>query len=301
MTLGLPAKQRGAVLILFFVGLIMATATVVLAGLNNRSPRQQDDARVRRELQQAKMELLSAAALSSDYNPGEGPGRFPCPDFNNDGVMDCNTANALGRLPLNIRRVDNGVDQQFWLAVTPTYQHKTTAPDSVLNSATNGGLTLDGNEIVALLLAPGAMVAGQARVTPANRTAPANYLDGTNAVAPAFVSQNAALGEDFNDRVLPIRRDELMTLVTPRVAQEIKRVLDAAPAYPSSAGFAAFMAAPPVPLATWFTFNQWLTQVSYTYVSDTQALVTFSSCNTVFEISAGPTRLLRHSSGERRC
>lgn len=301
MRLRSPLYQSGAVLILFFVGLIIASASVIIAGLNNRSPQQQDDIRVRRGLQEAKMEVLAYAALYTDYNPAKGPGRFPCPDTTNDGAMNCNSSTSIGRLPLSIGRVDLGIDQQFWLVVAPAFQHKTTAPDVAINSSTAGGLTLDGNPIVALLIAPGQTVAGQTRVTTANRTNPTNYLDGTNSSTPAFVSANGTLGENFNDRVLSVRRDELMTVVTPRVAQEIKRVLDAAPTYPATAAFAGFMASPPTPLASWFNFNNWLPQVTYTYVSNTQALVRFSNCNTIFQITAGPTRLVRDVSGESRC
>lgn len=297
MSLNLPRSQKGAALLLFFFGLIMASATVFIVGLSNRNPQRQEEIRVRRELQQAKAELLAFAALYSDYNSGKGPGRFPCPDTNNDGVMDCNTSVSLGRLPINIGRADNDIDQQFWLAVAPAYQHK--AIDTPINTSTDGVLRLDGNEVVALLLAPGPTVASQTRLSVANRMTVANYLEGGNATAPNFVTLNAALGLNYNDRVLSIRRNELMTVVTPRVAQEIKRVLDAAPPYPATQ--AAFNAMMTASTATWFNVNNWLAQVTYTSASPTQALVTFSSCNIVFQITAGATRLVRHSSGESRC
>lgn len=298
MNLRLPRNQNGAVLILLFVGLIMASATVIIAGLNNRSPQQQDDIRVRRGLQQAKMEMLAYAALYSDFNTGRGPGRLPCPDFDNDGLMDCDTSNFLGRLPTNMSRVDAGIDQQFWLAVDPVFQRKTVAPVAI-NSTTTGTITLDSNPVIALLIAPGPIVAGQARISSANRTTAANYLEGGNATAPDFVTLNSALGLDFNDRVLPIRRDELLTVITPRVVQEIKRVLDAAPPYPTTQ--AAFNAMMTASATSWFNANNWLAQVTYTNASVTQAFVTISNCNIRFQITAGATRLVRHSSGESRC
>lgn len=300
MKLRLPASQKGAALLLFFFGLIMASATVFVVALSNRSPQQQDDMRVRRGLQQAKMELLGFAALYSDSNPGKGPGRFPCPDTNNNGASNCNTTSSLGRLPTNINRTDNGIDQQFWLAVNPAYQDKTT--DTPINTSTNGVLTLDGSEVVALLIAPGPTVASQTRFSAGNRTNVANYLEGGNATAPDFVTLNGALVLDYNDRVLSIRRDELMTVVTPRVAQEIKRVLIAAPFYPADQlAFETYMASPAVPLATWFNVNNWLPQVNYTYVSPTEARVEFNSCDIVFQITTGAPRLVRDGSGESQC
>ncbi|MDP2140428.1 MAG: hypothetical protein Q8L20_06415 [Gammaproteobacteria bacterium] len=295
-------KQNGAVLILMFVGLFMAGATVVLTALNNRNPQLRENARVQAAMQEAKQALLAYAVMYNNEFVGSGPGRLPCPDKNNSGEseegVDCAGA-AFGRLPqrhtlpfgalVEFGNLYAGIDQQFWYAVSANYRHP-VVPTSPLNSSTPGTLTLDGDEVVAVIIAPGQALGTQSRI-PANVNSSVHYLDSANSGGTNFVSLDAISPETFNDRLLPIRRRELMTLVTARVAQEIKRVLDPADPYPDVATFETAMAA----AGGWYITDGWDARVIYTQDSP-RAQVQFTDCNIVYVLTPGEPDLLRTNS-----
>ena len=130
MKAGANGRQRGAVLILFFLALFLSGATVVLSALNNRTGLLARNVEMQLDMELAKEALLSYAMMYPiEY--AAGPGRLPCVDTNNDALPDC-TAATLGRLPqrvalpsgvpFSLSSAGAGVDQQFWYAVSTSFR-----------------------------------------------------------------------------------------------------------------------------------------------------------------------------------
>lgn len=299
----MPWRQSGAALILFFLALFLSGATVVLTALNNRSPQLARALDLQREMLEVKETLLAHAAMFpenySSLSPNNGPGRLPCPDTDNDGIENC-AGTGLGRLPRTVTQTSGGVlplstlgvatDQQFWYAVHPSFWRSAT---TVLNSTTATTFTLDGGaaDVVALLIAPGELLPGQTRPS-ATAT---NYLEGGNADVPTFFSENNVAPTTFNDRVLPIRRGELMTLVTARVAQQIRQRLDVfhpgnGNSYPAPAGLAAALAG----IAAWYTDDNWSAAVeTYTQIDANNFSVKFLNCGITYTATFGTPGFVR--------
>lgn len=226
--------QRGAALLIFFIVLFTASSSVFLRALNNRSPDMAQQAVSIAEMSRAK-EALLAFAVMAVTDPDVGPGRLPCPDTDNDenGAPNypCNNFER-GRLPrivpnsnnIRISPRDGGADNQFWYVVSPTHQFPAPVTTSGFNAGSSGELLLDGrNDIVAVIID-----AGTPLVTLGDPTNNAtHYLESENRNAGSanIVSVPPTSLDQFNDRVLPIRRTELMSLVTPRVAQAIRAAL----------------------------------------------------------------------------
>lgn len=289
------ARQRGAVIILFFLAIFLSGATVVLSALNNRSSNIARGVETQVAMEQAKEALLAYALMYSKEYAGSGPGRLPCVDTDNDGLANC-TAAQLGRLPeevvlpsgvrFTLSAAGVGIDEQLWYALTPAFRTDAVA----LNSTTAGSLTLDGEAgIVAVLIAPGTAFSGQNRPGVLANA----YLEDVNAAGVTFVS-NSALA-NFNDRVIPIRRAEMLSMVVPRVAQEIKARLDVYhPAngntYPIN--LAAFLTAM---TPGWLVTNNWHTSVeTYTLTTPPNiASFKFLNCGITFTINFATGTIVR--------
>lgn len=295
-------RQRGAVLILLFVALIMSAATVILAGLNNASTQTRDRVNKQNELRKIKETLLAYARQNPEIEgvSPNGPGRLPCSDRTNDGVMDCdnNAGPRLGRLPEIVNTSVGGAiffsdhyvgtGQQFWYAVGRDFRQSF----AVLNteSAAPNPFTLDGSgSIAAVIIAPGPSLDGQVRL---NLTQAAQYLESTNTTGPNFVSRHPTDPRLFNDIVATITVAEVMTVATSRVAQEIKRVIEAyhpanAATYPPDQ--AAFTAEMGSNGAAWIGDNAWMgaSLQAYTLASADLASVQFTNCAIVYTFAFG--------------
>jgi type II secretory pathway pseudopilin PulG len=292
------SSQRGAALLILLMILVVGVMAVLLKGFNNRSLQFRQNTATISALAKAKEALISYAVMYADnYPPTDaGPGHLMCPDTNNDGLPDSPCApNAIGRLPRSITLPsgtlfpvsdqDSGIDQQFWYALTDAFRN---SPAGVVNSSTLGSLTLDGQgDVVAVIIAPGSSLSGQNRPS----TNGTDYLEAGNAGGPAFVT--AASGE-FNDRVLAVRRSEMMPMITVRVAEEIRKHLDAYHltngVYPAdSSSFASALSTAP----QWFTANQWLSVTTYTRISGDKATLRFSACGITYSLTYGGTGIGR--------
>ena len=219
------------------------------------------------EMVLAKEALITYAVNYADIYPASatnnlGPGRFPCPDIDMDGDPETSCEGGtelIYRLPISVQKPvagdlfyfsntyteeTGGVDfSQFWYAVSPDFS-ATNTPTYTLNSATDGLLELDGqNDYVAVIIAPDEPQIGQNRSSDSNRNDRANYLEAPNNSTATGIFSNYAAGTptSFNDRVIGITRNELMSAVTMKVAIEIKRALEnhyeSYEAHPSSASY----------------------------------------------------------------
>ncbi len=302
-------RQRGVILLAFFIVLFLAAAGAIITVLDNNTVGQRRNDNTANAMREAKEALIAYAVLYSEYYAvaGSGPGYLPCPDTNGNGLENtpCGV-NSLGRLPefitlpsganLSLSSYRSEVDEQFWYNVSDTFRR---SPLGILNSTAISTTTLDAqNRIAAVLIAPGPATDGQAR--PSN--AVGNYLEDSNTTAPSFVSSDPVDPALFNDRVLPITIDEIMTPITRKIADLVQVQLDAfhllsPTGYPlTQLDFDAMLLVAPVP--AWFTVNGWPLITNYTRVSNDQATLTFTGCANVsyqlfYSVADSPANIRR--------
>jgi type II secretory pathway pseudopilin PulG len=240
------ARQRGAALMVMLIILVLGLAATLVSSLNSASLRNERQARTAAALAQAKDALIGYAVTYGDTHSGEVHGYFPCPDTdgsNGEGTSKsptCGSKNVsqLGRLPwktLDLPALRDGDGECLWYAVSGTY--KSSPKTDLMNWDTNGQLQAyaadgttrldnDGNQVVAVIIAPGAAQEGQARSdgssTCGSNYTPSAYLDNNAAhginnadiAAGKFVQGTA--GGDVNDRMVFITRDELWAAMQKR-------------------------------------------------------------------------------------
>jgi hypothetical protein len=183
-------------------------------------------------LAKAKEALIARAVTDSNR-----PGSLPCPDLitnnaglNNypgDGKSDMFTLTQcpsyIGWLPWATIDLPESTDEtgtRLWYALAPSLRDDDSAYP--INSDTAMALRVDGGgEIAAIIIAPGAALAGQNR--PSNN--PADYLEGDNANGD-FNYVSGPAGPALNDFITIITRQELMAAVEKRVASEVKVCLE---------------------------------------------------------------------------
>jgi len=255
---GAPAlHERGFALIAMLTLAALLTAFLISIGLNRSRAELSNDREDRNmtALRQAKAALIGYAASEQWQNTGGStpfqPGAFPCPDLDNNGIAEdhefpqnpCNQPQErLGRLPWKTIGSDDLRDasgERLWYAVSAKFLRNTPVYTNVINSDTQGQLTVTGTAassgVVAVVFAPGTAVLGQTRdpTDPVGYNNPANYLEqfniATSTYSPystptydAFYS-TALPSDSFNDRMLVITQADLMAAVEPVVAANIER------------------------------------------------------------------------------
>lgn len=311
-------SQRGAALLIMMLLLFMVSLAVVFKGLGNRNSRKDEESETIKALMKAKEAVIAFAVMYADHFPtGAGVGHLMCPDTDTP-AFDASGAplspygipnnpcgpNAIGRLPhfvtlpsgnpFPLSDYGSASDRQFWYAVADaSLANPNGGVSNILNSATAGSLTLDGQgDVVAVIIAPGQALAGQNRPG----TNAAAYLEAENIAGPVFVTGWPAAPASFNDTVLAIRRSDLLLPMTARVAEEMKKHLDAyhgaGGPYPvdQAAFVAAFVGAPP-----WLAANNWLlaTVTTYTPLSGDSVNLTFAGCGIIYTITFGSATISR--------
>jgi hypothetical protein len=290
-------RQNGIALLLILLVLFTGSTAVFLSAVNNTNVDLIAANNSQREMVQAKQTLLAFAMAYAELFPNNPPGRFPCPDTNNDGLPDfpCSGSNVPGRLPQRINTgpdasfkfSDHGManDQRFWYAVSPDFAQGSS---EVLNSSSLGTLSLDSQaDIVAVLIAPGNLLSGRS----GGNSTRSNYLENANIDGTTFVSNQVADPASFNDRLLPIYRHEVMTLVSARVVQIVRGMLNTyylanGNQYPEDEPtFLAALEAAPIP--AWFVNNQWHTVINYALSSDkSHVSISFDGCAITYTVSS---------------
>lgn len=236
-----PARQQGTALLLALILAMLlgsiAYSRQVFSGALARAGggREADQAAV---LARAK-DALIARAVTDDNRPGS----LPCPDlatrspglnnYSGDGKADMFTLTQcpsyVGWLPwvtLDLPELTDDSGTRLWYALAPALRDDDSAHP--IHSDTAPGLSLDGNpDIAALIIAPGPPLAGQARsaLNPNLPATPADYLDGNNGLSGTRRYISGPPGEQFNDRILAITRQELMAAVEKRVAGAVRQCL----------------------------------------------------------------------------
>ena len=247
-------KQRGVALLFVLValGLLVGMLAIGFAGdLVRQNNRQQGTTDA---LAQARDALIgwSVQRTSSGALPNARPGELPCPDINPlDGFEDGScAAGAIGRVPwktLGIPEPKDDAGETLWYAIAGPFQIW-ALNFTVINSDTKGDITVFQDstattittEAVAVVFAPGASLGAQIRdaaptlcpttgTTIARNLCAANYLDATGGANNATTNGpyiSAQPSNTFNDRLLVITTDSLMTPVEQRAAREMLTLLD---------------------------------------------------------------------------
>jgi hypothetical protein len=224
----------------------MIAAFLIAIGLNRSSSEITNEREDRNmsALRQAKAALISYAANEGwqDYKgqASDQPGGLPCPDTStNNGTSPgicSNAANRVGRLPFASIGADDLKDasgERLWYAVSSNFYKKSGVGGNVINSDSQGLLTVQGsaptNNVVAIVFAPGAPVLDSTMGAIQDRNGLnvfriASYLEnftvGTNDYTFASI---AHADSTANDRLLVITQAELMAAVEPVVAARIER------------------------------------------------------------------------------
>jgi len=230
---GIRARTQGGIMVIAIMLILVAGSSYMLVKkFNANAQKARADVKTMEALKTAKQALIGYAVTYPD-DPGldGGPGYLPCPDTNNDGQPEGNcsdaTGSTIGRLPhgytrLGISDLRDGSGERLWYAISENYRYgpNKTIP---LNSDTEGTLEVDNvNDIVAIVFAPREPVSGQnSRGSMAEDIE--DYLEGENANLDQVFTRSG--GVDFNDRLVIITRNELMTVVETRVLGDIYRSL----------------------------------------------------------------------------
>lgn len=235
-----PRRQDGVVLLSLILVIVAAASYVLVRGLNdasqNRTATNQQSTRT--VLKEAKAALIGYSISYPDKHGGDkGPGRLPCPDYAYQGTSDpvgsadsCSlgAGTETGLLPfltIDTNEMFDASGARLWYAVSDN--HRANAAGAV-NSDTPGTLDIDGtDDIVALIIAPGAALSGQNRNIESltDQYAITEYLEGENA-SKGDNKFTKLTGQYVNDAVITISRGELMAAAENRVLSTVSNALN---------------------------------------------------------------------------
>lgn len=274
-------KQRGAALMVMLIIMVLGSAAFLVSALNSSSVQIERDKKTADALAQAKEALIGFAA-SVNLGGIKRPGDLPCPDTNNDGVAELSCGSAaggnqsqrIGLLPyktLGLPDLRDGSGEKLWYAVSNNFKNNTRT--ALLNSDTLGTITIRdsagniihngcsayglpncpnpsatdagfGTGVVAVIIAPGAVLTRQGSSSPQNRSTTntasdyldnvsltgednANFIDGTS--TDGFIQGRIKDNSGkiiLNDQLLVITQSEIMSTLQKRVASEVSKCLE---------------------------------------------------------------------------
>ncbi|GHU33946.1 hypothetical protein AGMMS50256_26860 [Betaproteobacteria bacterium] len=253
---GCPARNRGAALLLLLLLVVIAFSTTLITSLAAKNPEIQRQQSTLETLAQAKQALIAWSVAHGDVGTDSfpRPGALPCPDRNLFGSADsgfasgsCSTGGgtSIGRLPwrsLGMERLRDASGETFWYAVSDNFRNpnlykapiNSDSKGSLLLYAANGSTlsTPIGEELAAIILAPGHPLPGQDRDALPNNNA-SGYLDAFNG------KNNANAGGPFimgpakdangnivtNDLVVGVTARELLSALEQRALNEAQIAL----------------------------------------------------------------------------
>jgi hypothetical protein len=251
--LNLRTPQQGAALLALAALLVLATSWMLVSAFASVAGNPAAHvARNARALAEAKAALIAWVARTALDATESNPGRLPCPQAwgdlgsaNEGRAAAVCAATAAGWLPwrsLGLPVMLDAAGQQLWYVVSPGWHLPNGGASLTINSNTAGQLLLDGQPVIALLIAPGAALniapdaaqraagcsprrqsrARDPRVQPNAR----DFLDCQNGSTAdnVFVSAVAGHGNPvFNDQVLAITAADLLPALEAAIAKRIER------------------------------------------------------------------------------
>ena len=257
------ARGRGVALIALVAVIALSASWAFVSRLNSMSADFAAAKRARNALvlSHAKQALLGHIALQAAKSGEDDPGRLPCPESPGSAGTalegangTCSAGTAIGRFPWRTVGMDKPIDadaEPLWLVVSSGW-FKVSGTNLTINSDSTGALNVDdvSNAAVALIIAPGAPLGGQARTS----TNPSydNYIESYNSGTSKFTTTGAS--DSFNDQVVVITVADIMPGLEAAIARRIEREIvpalktvytpatwgfaGASPVYPFAAPFA---------------------------------------------------------------
>jgi len=258
-------RQRGGVAILLLLAVLAVGGSYYMISslqamsLQRKALVQAQNAAVLNRAKQALIGYVVARASKGGVtDPEPNPGALPCPEhpwhislptdegtagpavgIPNPGYGTANCS-SIGRFPWKTIGTEKLVDasgEPLWYVVGPTWRKTSTTTKTTINSNTAGDLSVNGQQVVALIIAPGPAMSTQAATTPYGvscsarnqaRSAPAgntldplDYLECYNAGALQFTT--SATADSFNDQVAVVTTADLLPGVEGAVANRIER------------------------------------------------------------------------------
>jgi|APFre7841882724_1041349.scaffolds.fasta_scaffold00893_7 hypothetical protein len=244
------------------LAVVLAAGYAGLRGLSAAYAKPERDARTLAAMQQAKQALLGYAAnrarLFALDPPGttlDVPGALPCPALNLTTLVAASqteqwgrarrtcspTTQRMGRLPwltLELPQMVDSTGASLWYAVSRDFRYVQdgSAPSTpAVNAHNRGRIRLVSptgaviqDRVVAVIIAPGATLAGQSRGTPAQIDDPLNHLEAFAVAPDANTDFSFRLGPAtdgppaFNDIVLPITEAELFDAIENAIAARLE-------------------------------------------------------------------------------
>lgn len=251
-------KQKGIIVLLWLLALVLGSAIWFgsIGGFRSEAMQMSIQQSHVAQLKQIKEKLLTYAIFqpeifrtdtSGNMNDDDeipGPGYFPCPDIDNDGVSDapCGTgvSYVLGRVPIQISSrqfnfiSDPNIANRFWYAVDSRFvvenldynnfggePFKRYAPLNINDPASPlASLSVDdaaNNNIVLVLFYAGEPINGQVR----SSASVDEYLELENSDADGDFISTFTDATQFNDVVLTITREEWNAAMLSRVSSDV--------------------------------------------------------------------------------
>jgi hypothetical protein len=246
--------QRGAALLMMMLALIAISSALsyqYLGDMGQKLKRQNYES-ITDTLVSAKVNLLSfTESIPELYGSTKSPGFFVCPDLSpladaQSGFSSgsCGSSNnAIGRLPSIKKDSSGGSTNEFfyfapaekhsgaslWYAIDDLYRNMNSATTNPLDLMPS--MTLDGNAVVAVIIAAHAPLSGQInnqskqQVRNATEAASLQWDDHIEALTAnnTFVSRKQRDGDLFNDQIIAITKSELDTLLKNKVCELAKK------------------------------------------------------------------------------
>jgi|CXWL01.1.fsa_nt_gi hypothetical protein len=254
-----PKRERGAALLALLAVIMLGASWFLVSQLNSESgaaaaARKTRNAEVLNRAKQALIGYVAAqAAKSGENNPGslpcpESPGNFDSPT--GQGLVGTNCGSLytqkVGRFPwktLGMEQLRDASGESLWYVTSRNWGVDIGAR-TIINSGTDGQLTLDGVPVVALIIAPGAAFSVSATTAAATTGCTAwnqvrdatgtpdwrNYLECENANSPAdsnFVTFKAPVVDPVTNSATPVLNDQVIGIT----AAEVLGGIEAAIAY----------------------------------------------------------------------
>jgi hypothetical protein len=237
----------------------LGSSWYLLTRLNDDSVLASATARTRNAevLLRAKHALIGYVAAQTNKLYEDNPGALPCPEHPwyvslvekeggagpsvgvpNPGYGTANCS-SIGRYPWRSIGTQKFVDasgEPLWYVVGPNWRKTSASTKTIINSNTTGDLSLDGENVVALIIAPGPAVnlssgvtpsglscgaRSQARSAPAGTMDPRDYLDCYDLATLRFTAFGA--GSPFNDQVIKVTVADIMPAIEAAIANRIER------------------------------------------------------------------------------
>lgn len=210
--------QRGVAILTFVTIILLGVTTLLVTQLSVNKQSNIRQASGLDNLADAKNALLGYA-LSQPV-----PGTLPCPDNTGDGLANPQGAacsSQLGLLPyrtLNVADLTDGFGARLWYAVDLNYVSSAAA---LKNSSITTTLSLSGNPMAAVIIAPGPSLDNQSR----RPLVIADFLEGINADGD-LSTYDATQTATQNDQIAGLPHGQYWSLMERLVLTEAATLLN---------------------------------------------------------------------------